>query len=339
MAVAETLWCLLDDRGPPLHLSLLEWVVTLAVTITVLLFDGLAIARRPHNPTIRECVLALSGYVLLAVLFGIWIWFAHGNRFGMQFFAGWLTEYSLSVDNLFIFVLVVASFKVPMRYQQEVLFVGIVLALVFRGVLIVLGGVIIQQVSWVFYLLGAFLIYTAFRLGVSSGHDSDADNVVVRFARVHLNTTDTWDGLKLYINDGTKRVMTPVFLVTLALGTTDLVFALDSIPAVYGLTDQPYLVFTANVLALMGLRQLYFLLGGMLNRLVYLSRGLTAILLFIGLKMILHALSQNSLSFVNSGQPFDVPKIPTSVSLAFIVVTLGVTGVASFYRTRALDTD
>jgi tellurite resistance protein TerC len=322
-----------------LHLSFLEWVVTVAVTISVLLFDVLAIARRPHEPTTRECALALCSYVLLAVLFGIWIWFGHGDRYGMQFFAGWLTEYSLSVDNLFVFVLVVASFNVPQRYQQGVLFVGIVLALVFRGVLITLGAVVIQQVSWVFYLLGAFLIYTAFRLSHSSGPDSDGDNAVVRFARTYLNTTDRWDGLKLYTSDGAKRVMTPMFLVTLALGTTDMMFALDSIPAIYGLTREPYLVFTANILALMGLRQLYFLLGGILNRLVYLSRGLTVILLFIGVKLILQALSQNSLSFVNSGQAFDVPKISTSVSLAFIVGTLAVTAVASFYRTRVANTD
>jgi tellurite resistance protein TerC len=315
----------------------LEWIVTVAVTIAVLSFDVLVIARRPHEPTMRECALALSGYVLLAVLFGIWIWFGHGSRFGMQFFAGWLTEYSLSVDNLFVFVLVVASFNVPKRYQQEVLFVGIVLALVFRGVLITLGAVVIQQVSWVFYLLGAFLIYTAVRLPLSSGHDSDAENAVVRFARTYLNTTDKWDGLRLYIKNGAKRAMTPMFLVTLALGTTDLMFALDSIPAIYGLTSEPYLVFTANVLALMGLRQLYFLLGGMLNRLVYLPRGLTVILLFIGVKLILQALSQNSLSFINGGKSFDVPKISTPVSLVVIVVTLMVTAVASLYRTRVVD--
>ncbi|OHV03562.1 TerC/Alx family metal homeostasis membrane protein [Mycobacterium talmoniae] len=320
-----------------MHLSLVEWTVTLAVTVSVLLFDVLVIARRPREPSVRECAIALSGYVLLAALFGIWIWFGHGARFGMQFFAGWLTEYSLSIDNLFVFVLVMASFNVPKRYQQEVLFVGIVLALVFRGVFITLGAVAIQKVSWTFYLFGAFIIWAAFRLVLGGAQDSDGDNTVVRFARTYLNTTDKWDGLKLYIKNGTKRAMTPMFFVVLALATTDLMFALDSIPAIFGLTRQPYLVFTANVLALMGLRQLYFLLGGMLTRLVYLSRGLAVILLFIGVKMILQALNQNELPFLNGGRPFDVPKISTALSLLVIVAILLVTTVASLYKTSGTN--
>ncbi|HET9876723.1 MAG TPA: TerC/Alx family metal homeostasis membrane protein [Mycobacterium sp.] len=320
-----------------MHLSLLEWIVTLTVTISVLLFDIVVIARRPHDPTMRECALALSVYILLAVAFGIWVWFGHGSRYGMQFFAGWLTEYSLSVDNLFVFILIIASFNVPKRYRQEVLFVGILLALVFRGTLITLGGVAVQHLSWVFYLLGVFIIYAGFRMGLSGEPDSDGDNAVVRFARAHLNTTDRWDGLKLYTNDGGKRTMTPMFLVVLALASTDLMFALDSIPAVYGLTREPYLVFAANVFALMGLRQLYFLLGGLLKRLAYLAYGLTLILLFIGVKLILQALRSNELSFVNGGKPFDVPKISTSVSLAVIVVTLVVATVASLYKTRIAD--
>ena len=320
-----------------MHLSLLEWIVTLAVTSAVLLFDVLVIARRPHQPSMRECALALSFYVLLAVLFGAWVWFGHGPMYGMQFFAGWLTEYSLSMDNLFVFVLVVSSFNVPKRYEQEVLFVGILLALVFRGVFIFLGAVAIGQVSWTFYLFGAFIIFVAIRLMLGDDHGSGGDNAVVRFARTYLNTTDKWDGLKFYVKDGSKRAMTPMFLVVLALGTTDLMFALDSIPAIYGLTRQPYLVFTANALALMGLRQLYFLLRGAMNRLVYLARGLTVILLFIGLKLILQALRGNSLSFINGGKPFDVPKISNGWSLAFIVVTMVITTAASLYRTRVID--
>ncbi|MEZ0362902.1 TerC/Alx family metal homeostasis membrane protein [Mycobacterium sp. pUA109] len=322
-----------------MHLSLLEWSITLAVTLSVLLFDVLVIARRPHEPTLRECALALSGYILLAVLFGLWIWFGHDSRFGMQFFAGWLTEYSLSVDNLFVFALVIASFNVPKRYEQEVLFLGIVLALVFRGAFIALGAVAIQKVSWTFYVFGAFIIFVALRLVLAGGPDSGQDNAVVRFARTYLNTTDRWDGLKLYLKDGTKRVMTPMFLVVLAVATTDLMFALDSIPAIFGLTREPYLVFTANVLALMGLRQLYFLLGGMLKRLEYLPRGLAVILMFIGVKMILQALRQNDVSFLNGGKPFDVPKISTSVSLVVIVAVLVISTVASLYKTRVLDAD
>lgn len=323
-----------------MHLSLLEWVVTLALTVAVLLFDVLVIARRPHEPSMRECAVALGCYVLLAVGFGIWVWVGHGQRFGMQFFAGWLTEYSLSVDNLFIFVVLIASFNVPKRYQQEVLFLGIVLALVFRGLVITLGGVAVQRVSWTFYVFAVILIVTAGRLALGGDVDTPSgDNPVVRLARRYLNTTDEWDGLKFYIRDGSRRVMTPMFLVVLALASTDLVFALDSIPAVYGLTREPYLVLTANVFALMGLRQLYFLLGGMLKRLVYLSRGLAVILMFIGVKLLLQAMRQNDLPFVHGGKPFDVPKISTAVSLGFIVATLVVATAASLYQTRVTDAD
>ena len=221
------------------------------------------------------------------------MWNFHGSQFGLEFFAGWLTEYSLSVDNLFIFIIIMASFNVPKIYQQQALLVGIVLALIFRGIFIALGAVAIKQFSWIFYVFGAFLVYTAIKLVRDTDHSDDAENAVVRFARTYLNTTDKWDGLKLYIKEDGKRLMTPMFLVIVALGTTDLLFALDSIPAIYGLTSEPYLVFTANVFALMGLRQLYFLLGDLLKRLVYLSQGLAFILFFIGVKLVLHALHEN----------------------------------------------
>ena len=324
-----------------MHVSLLEWSITLGVTIAVLLFDVVVIARRPHEPTTRECAIALSIYVGLAVLFGVWVWNFHGSRYGLEFFAGWLTEYSLSIDNLFIFIIIIASFNVPKKYQQQALLVGIVLALVFRGIFIALGAVAIEQFSWMFYIFGAFLLYTAVKLVRDTEHEDDADNTVVRFARTYLNTTDKWDGLKLYVKDGSgrlaKRYMTPMFLVILALGTTDIIFALDSIPAIYGLTSEPYLVFTANVFALMGLRQLYFLLGDLLKRLVYLSQGLAFILLFIGVKLLLHALHENDLSFINGGEPFNVPEISTLFSLGVIVATLIITTVASLYKTRIRD--
>lgn len=318
----------------PLHISPLEWILTLAVSISVLLFDVLVIARRPREPTMAECGIALSCYLLLAGLFGAWIWFGHGARFGMQFFAGWLTEYSLSVDNLFVFALIMASFNVPRRYQQEVLFFGIIVALMFRGVFIGVGAVAIAKVSWTFYLFGVFIIWTAFRLLLGSAEDSDGDNAVVRFARKYLNTGDKWEGMRLFGFEAGRRVVTPMFFVVLALGSTDLLFALDSIPAIFGLTREPYLVFSANVLALMGLRQLYFLLGGMMKRLVYLSRGLSLILLFIGIKMLLQALRGNELSFVNGGRAVEVPKISTATSLAVIVILLIGTAVISLYRTR-----
>jgi tellurite resistance protein TerC len=320
-----------------MNVSLLEWSVTLGVTVAVLLFDVVVIARRPHEPTLRECAIALSIYVGLAVAFGIWVWNFHGGQFGIEFFAGWLTEYSLSVDNLFIFLIIMASFNVPKKYQQEALLVGIMLALIFRGIFIALGAVAINEFSWVFYLFGLFLVYTAVKLASNTEHDDDADNRVVRFARNHLTLTDKWDGLKLWIKEDGKRLMTPMSLVIVALGTTDLLFALDSIPAIFGLTQQPYLVFTANVFALMGLRQLYFLLGGLLKRLVYLSQGLALILMFIGVKLVLHALHENELPFINGGEHVPVPELPTLVSLGVIVVTLVVTTVASLYKTRVVD--
>jgi tellurite resistance protein TerC len=226
---------------------------------------------------------------------------------------------------------------VPKVHQQQALLVGIVFALVLRGIFIALGAVAIQQFSWIFYLFGAFLVFTAVRLARDTDHSDDGDNAVVRFARTYLNTTETWHGLRLYVKRGGKRLMTPMFLVIVALATTDLLFALDSIPAIYGLTSEPYLVFTANVFALMGLRQLYFLLGDLLKRLVYLSQGLAFILFFIGVKLLLHALHENELPFINGGEGLDVPEIPTLLSLAVILLTLLVTMVASLFKTRISD--
>jgi tellurite resistance protein TerC len=320
-----------------MHVTQLEWIITLAVTIAVLLFDVVVIGRRAHEPSKRELVIALSIYIGLAVAFGIWVWNFHGSQYGVEFFAGWLTEYSLSVDNLFIFLIIMASFNVPKKYQQQALLVGIIIALIFRGIFIALGAVAINEFSWVFYIFGAFLLYTAIGLVRNTDHDDDGDNFVVRFARSHLKLTEKWDGLKLYVKANGKRLMTPMFLVIVALGTTDLIFALDSIPAIYGLTQQPYLVFTANVFALMGLRQLYFLLGDLLKRLVYLSQGLAFILAFIGVKLVLHALHENEVPFINGGESVHVPEIPTLLSLGVIIVTLVITTVASLYKTRVVD--
>jgi tellurite resistance protein TerC len=324
-----------EPGGLRVNVSPLEWGITLGVTLAVLAFDVLVIGRRPHEPSKRECIIALSVYVGLALLFGLLVWNMHGGQYGLEFYAGWLTEYSLSIDNLFIFIIIMASFKVPPVYQQQALLIGIVLALVFRGVFIALGAVAIQRFSWIFYFFGAFLVFTAVQLVRDTDHSDDADNAVVRFAKTHLNTTDNWYGLKLYVKRDRKRVMTPMFLVIVALATTDLLFAFDSIPAIYGLTSEPYLVFTANVFALMGLRQLYFLLGDLLNRLVYLSQGLAVILMFIGIKLLLHALHENQVPFINGGEPLHVPQIPTLLSLAVIIVTLFVTMVASLLKSRA----
>lgn len=317
-----------------MNVSTLEWSITLGVTIAVLLFDVVVIGRRPHEPTTRETAGYLAAYIGLAIAFGIWVWRFHGGDYGVEYFAGWLTEYSLSVDNLFIFLIIMASFKVPRILQQQVLLIGIILALIFRGIFIALGAVAISQFSWIFYVFGAFLVYTAAKLARDTEHDDDAENSMVRFARKYLKASDQWDGSRLHTVVNGKRVLTPMILVIIALGTTDLLFALDSIPAIYGLTQEPYLVFTANVFALMGLRQLYFLLGDLLKRLVYLSQGLAFILAFIGVKLVLHALHENTLPFINGGEPVHVPQIPTLLSLAVIIVTLIVTTVASLWKTR-----
>ncbi|MDA4086919.1 tellurium resistance protein TerC [Mycolicibacterium hassiacum DSM 44199] len=324
--------------GGFVNVSAIEWAITLTGTIAVLSFDVIVIGRRPHEPSRRETGIALGVYVTLAVLFGLWTWIFHGSRYGLEFFAGWLTEYSLSVDNLFVFLIIMASFNVPRKFQQQALLVGIILALIFRGIFIGLGAVAISKFSWVFYIFAGFLLYTAISLLRDTDHDDDGDNFVVRFARNHLSMTDTWAGLRMWVKENGKRVMTPMFLVIVALGTTDLIFALDSIPAIYGLTQEPYLVFTANVFALMGLRQLYFLLGDLLRRLVYLSQGLAVILLFISVKLFLHALHENELPFINGGEHLTwVPEIPTLVSLGVIVATLIVTTALSLYRTRVRD--
>jgi tellurite resistance protein TerC len=319
--------------------SPLEWVVTLGATIAVLLFDVAAMTRRSGEPTMRNCAIALSVYVGLAVCFGIWTGYFHGQQFALQFFAGWLTEYSLSIDNLFVFVIIMTSFNVPKVYQRQALFVGIVIALIFRGIFIALGAAAIQRFSWVFYLFGAFLLYTAIRLARGAGHDANVENAAVGFARRHLNATDSWHGLRLFVKEGSGWSMTPMLLVILALGVADVIFALDSIPAIFGITREPYLVLAANVFALMGLRQLYFLLANLLQRLVYLSKGLGVVLSFIGIKLILEALRENNLPFINGGKPVDVPEVPTLLTLAVIVVTLAITVAASLYATRAGNND
>jgi tellurite resistance protein TerC len=323
-----------SDRRLLVSVPVLEWVVIVIVTIAVLLFDIVIVARHPREPTMRECTIALSVYIGLALVFGIWVWLFHGHQFALEFFAGWITEYSLSVDNLFLFIVIMATFKVPKVYQQQVLLVGIVLALVFRGIFIALGALAIQRFSWVFYIFGAFLVYTAVGLARDAHRDADAENAAVRFARRHLNTTDQWRGLKLYVKDGSGRRLTPMLFVILALGSTDLIFALDSIPAIFGITREPYLVFAANVFALMGLRQLYFMLANLLQRLVYLSKGVGAVLFFIGIKLMLQALRENNLPFINGGKHVDVPEVPTLLSLGVILVTLAVAAAASLSTTR-----
>jgi tellurite resistance protein TerC len=313
------------------------WWSTILITSALLLFDVVVIGRRPHEPSMREVGVALSFYLGLAVAFGIGVFVLAGSRYGTEFFAGWLTEYSLSVDNLFIFIIIMGKFAVPRQFQQTALMIGIVLALIMRGIFIAVGAAAINNFSWIFYVFGAFLVYTAFKLAKEGSEDEDdfEENKLIKWVEKRFPATSEYHGNKLTIIEDGKRMITPMFLVIVALGTTDLLFALDSIPAIYGLTSEPYLVLTANIFALMGLRQLYFLIGGLLQRLVYLSYGLAFLLGFIGVKLILHALHENELPFINGGEHVKwAPEIPILVSLGVIVGTLAVTTVASLWASR-----
>jgi tellurite resistance protein TerC len=314
------------------------WEVTIGATIVFFIFDVWHMRRNPHEPTMKECLVALSFYVGAAILFGLGVWYFAGAQYGGEFFAGWLTEYSLSIDNQFIFIIIMGKFAVPREYQQTALMIGIVLALIMRGIFIAVGAAAINQFSWVFYLFGAFLILTAVNLareGMEEEQGYDEPRLV-RWVRRHLPVSEEWNGVKFLTHQNGKRMLTPMFMVVLTLGMTDLLFALDSIPAIYGLTQEPYLVLTANVFALMGLRQLYFLIGGLLQRLVYLSYGLAFLLMFIGVKLILHAMHENEVPFINGGQPIEwAPEIPIWLSLVVILGTLVVTAVASLMSDRS----
>jgi tellurite resistance protein TerC len=311
------------------------WAITVVVMVVLLGIDVFILGRRPHEPSMKEAGLFIGVFVGLAVAFGLGVWGLAGPRYAGEFFAGWLTEYSLSIDNLFIFVIIMTKLKVPRKLQQYALLVGIILALIFRGIFIALGAAAINRFSWVFFIFGAFLIYTAVKLVIDYRNSDDEDdsapeNPVMRQVKKRFKATEEFHGTQLTVVKQGTRLITPMLFVIIALGSTDLLFALDSIPAIYGLTQEPYLVFTANVFALMGLRQLYFLIGGLLKRLVYLSIGLSVILAFIGLKLVFHALHTYHLA---DWAPFG-GEIPIWLSLTVIVATLTVTTVASLIKSK-----
>ena len=296
------------------------------VGLTVLLLADLAIvARRPHEPSMKEASLWVGFYVGLALLFGLVLLAVTNGEFATEFYAGWLTEYSLSVDNLFVFVIIMARFQVPRKLQQEALMVGIIIALVLRGIFILLGAAVIERFVWVFYIFGVFLVYTAINLVRHRGEEDDyEENAFIRRMRKVLPITKDFHGSKIRVTEDGTKLWTPMIVVFLALGTTDLLFALDSIPAIFGLTQEPFIVFTANVFALMGLRQLYFLLGGLLKRLVYLSLGLAVILAFIGVKLILEAVHDEPAAVRRraASRIESVPTIPIWLSLTIILGVL-----------------
>jgi len=311
------------------------WIVSLVALGVMLAVDLAIVGRRPHEPSVRESAAWVTLYVILALAFGVGVWVTAGGEYAGEFYAGWLTEYSLSVDNLFVFVIIMGRFAVPRRFQQKVLLIGIVLALVMRGAFIAAGAALIAQFSWVFYIFGAFLLYTAVNLARHNDAEEEfTENVLIRWSRRALRVTQSFDHGRMTTRDQSgRRVFTPMLIVMIAIGTTDLIFALDSIPAIFGITSEPYLVFTANVFALMGLMQLYFLLGGLLDRLVYLNIGLAVVLGFIGVKLVLQALHENSLPFINGGEPVGwAPQIPIWLSLSIILGTLAIATVASLVK-------
>jgi tellurite resistance protein TerC len=319
------------------NITPLVWTITIAVTIAFFVYEFFAHVRKPHEPTIGESARWSAFYIGLALIFGVVIGIVPdwGWGFAGEYFAGYLTEKALSIDNLFVFLIVMTGFAVPKIYQQKVLMIGIVIALILRGGFIAVGAALISNFSWIFYIFGALLLVLAYRQAFSHGDSDPANGKFMRFVRRHLPVSDEYNGDKLTVKKGGKRFVTPMLLVIVAIGFVDLIFAVDSIPAIYGLTEQAYIVFTANAFALMGLRQLFFLIGGLLERLVYLAQGLAVILAFIGVKLVLHAMHVNELPFINGGEPMLwAPEIPIWFSLLFIGATIAVATVASLIKTR-----
>ncbi|MEU6345474.1 TerC family protein [Streptomyces sp. NPDC046977] len=311
-----------------MDVSLNLWVLTIA-GLSVLIAIDFFIGRKPHDVSIKEAGIWTVVWITLAALFGLGLLLFAGGQPAGEFFAGFITEKSLSVDNLFVFVLIMAKFSVPTQYQQRVLLIGVLIALVLRAGFIAAGAAIIANFAWIFYLFGAFLIWTAWKLiqEARAGEQDEEfeENRLLKAAERRFGVADRYHGTKLFIQKNGKRIMTPMLVVMLAIGTTDVLFALDSIPAIFGLTQDPYIVFTANAFALMGLRQLYFLIGGLLRKLVHLSYGLSVILGFIGVKLVLHALHESGVH---------VPEISIPFSLGFIVLVLAVTTVTSLRASR-----
>lgn len=312
-----------------MDVSLTAWVLTIVGLCALIAVDFFVGGRKPHEVSLKEAGTWTVVWITLAILFGLGLLLLEGGEPSQEFFAGFVTEKSLSVDNLFVFILIMAKFSVPTIYQQRVLMVGVLIALVLRAGFIAAGAAIVSTFSWVFFIFGAFLIWTAWKLIQDAKADEEdeewEENRLLKLVERRFPSTDKYHGTKLFIQENGKRLMTPMLIVMLAIGTTDVLFALDSIPAIFGLTQDPYIVFTANAFALMGLRQLYFLIGGLLKKLVHLSYGLSVILGFIGVKLVLHALHEAGVH---------VPVISIPVSLGVICAVLIVTTITSLYASK-----
>ena len=314
-------------KGVLMQVSITVWSITVALVALLIIIDLFTASRKPHDVKFKEAILWTLFYVGISIGFGIWVWSSYGSKFGTEFFAAYLVEYSLSIDNLFIFVIILAQFAVPSIFHQRVLLIGVVLALILRAIFIAIGAAAISAFSFTFVIFGAILIWTGIGLFKHWDEDPDPnDNLLVRKIRSSIAMVDEFHGTKLFIRQNGKRFATPMFLVIIAIASTDLLFALDSIPATFGVTQETFLVFSANAFALLGLRALYFLLKGLLDKLVYLSLGLSIILMFIGVKLVL--------TFAHE-EYAQIPKIPTVVSLGVIAGILAVSTIASIIKSKS----
>jgi tellurite resistance protein TerC len=309
-----------------MNVSLTTWLVVIAAILVLIFLDLVTVSRKPHDVKFKEAAGWSIFYIALAIAFGLWVWQSAGPQYGTEYFAAYLVEKSLSVDNLFVFIIILTQFKVPSIYHQKVLMIGVLLALVLRAIFIAVGAAALAAFSFTFVIFGAILIWTGF--GLFKHWDEDPtpeDNFLVKAISKRMTITDKFDGSKAFTKIDGKKVATPMFLVFIAIASTDLLFALDSIPATFGVTQEPFLVFAANAFALLGLRALYFLLKGLLDKLIYLSLGLSIILMFIGVKLIFTYLHETW---------SEVPKIPTLISLAVIGLILAVSTIASLIKSK-----
>ena len=309
-----------------MDVTLLTWAIVIGAILALIVVDLLTVSRKPHEVMFKEAATWSIFYIGVAIAFGVWVWQTAGSQFGTEYFAAYLVEKSLSVDNLFVFIIILAQFAVPSIYHQRVLMFGVILALVLRAIFIAVGAAALAAFSVTFVIFGAILIWTG--VGLFKHWDEDPspeDNKLVKIIRKRIAMTEEYDGSKIFTRINGKRIATPMFLVMIAIASTDLLFALDSIPATFGVTQEPFLVFAANAFALLGLRALYFLLKGLLDKLVYLSLGLSIILMFIGVKLIM--------TYVHEIW-YEVPKIPTVVSLMVIALILIVSTVASLIKVK-----
>jgi len=323
-----------------MNVPLEVWLITATIITAIIVVDLLFQVKRKGDPTFKESAIFTSIFLAAAIGFYFFVDQVWGKPYGSEYLAGFITEYSLSIDNLFIFLIIFTKLAVPEKAKRQALTIGILIALVLRFIFIAVGAVAIARFSWVFYIFGAFLIYTAYTLVrdhyKSHGADDAPGGKFIDFIKRRVNVTDDYHGAKISIKMNGKRYYTPLLFAMIAIGSADLLFALDSIPAVYGLTKEPYIVFTANAFALLGLRHLFFLLSGLLNRLVYLGLGLSVILAWIGIKLVIHALHENELPFINGGKHFEgLPEISTNLSLGVILVTITIATVASLIKTRS----